>query len=78
MMSGKDKQGFIRKVYLSAVLLAFILMPAASFAQDLPCGGDDPYGSCPLDTNVWILAGIAVLAGTVFLYKQQKALHNKA
>ena len=53
-------------------------MPAASFAQDLPCNGDDPYGNCPLDTGVWILATIALFAGAAFLYRQQKAQHNRA
>jgi hypothetical protein len=76
MISGIGK---LRKVYfLTALLAAFTLFPAVTFAQDLPCGGDDPYGNCPLDTNVWILAGIALLAGVWFIFKQQKPRRTKA
>jgi hypothetical protein len=78
-MSGKGKLRLKKKAYfLITLLAAFMLTPAALFAQDLPCGGDDPYGNCPLDTNVWILAGIAIICGAVFLYKQQKMQRNKA
>jgi hypothetical protein len=49
------------------------LMPVMSFAQDLPCSGDDPYETnCPLDTYVWIMAFAALIAGAVIIYKQQK------
>ncbi len=73
MISGNGKLGFTNKICFLAVLLSvLVLIPAPSFAQDLPCSGDDPYGNCPLDTNVWILAVIALLAGAVFIYKQQK------
>ena len=79
MRSGKGRSGSTKKAYFLAVLLiGFMLMPAASFAQDLPCNGDDPYGNCPLDTGVWILATIALFAGAAFLYRQQKAQHNRA
>ena len=79
MMSGKGKLRFTGKFYFLAVFIAvFMLMPAASFAQDLPCNGDDPFGNCPLDSNVWLLAGIALVAGIVFIRKQQKPQHNKA
>jgi len=77
-MSGKGKISLKKKVYFSALLAALILMPAASFAQDLPCDGNDPYGNCPLDTSVWILAAIALVAGAVFLFKQQKTSPAKA
>ena len=74
MKGGKGRSGFY---FLVILLTVFILMPAASFAQDLPCGGDDPFGTCPLDTNIWALAGIALLAGAAFICKQQKPQHTK-
>lgn len=78
-MSVKGKFRFTKKFcFLTVLLAASIFLPAASFAQDLPCNGDDPYGNCPLDTNVWLLVVLALFAGAVFLYKQQKAQHNKA
>lgn len=82
MMSGKDKFRVIKKLYfLAALLAAFILFPALGFAQgspDLPCSGDDPYGNCPLDTSVWILAIIAMTAGAVFILKQQKTSSHQS
>ncbi len=78
MMSGKGKLHLKKKTYVLTILLAaFILMPAISFAQDLPCNGDDPFGNCPLDTNVWVMVIIALFAGAIFLYKQQKAQQNR-
>lgn len=77
MISGKGVLNLTRKAcFLTALLAVLTFMPAISFAQDLPCNGDDPYGPCPLDTNVWILASIALFAGAVFLYKQQKPQHK--
>ena len=81
MMSGKGKLHFTKKFYFLAALVAvFILMPVLSFAQGLPdCNGnDDPFGNCPLDANVWILACIAIVAGAVFIYKQQQASPNQS
>jgi hypothetical protein len=80
-MSGKGKLRLTNKFYfLLAILAAFVLAPAVCFADDppLPCSGDDPYGNCPLDTNVWLLVIIALVAGAVFIYRQQKVLHKKA
>ena len=60
---------------------SLILIPVLSFAQTtdppLPCDGDDPYGNCPLDTYVWLLAIIALVFGAIYLYRQQKQ-HSKA
>lgn len=79
MIDGKGKFRLINNIAAPIVLLtALLLAPMASFAQDLPCSGNDPYESnCPLDTNVWLLAAIALVAGAVFLYKQQKIQHKK-
>jgi hypothetical protein len=73
MTSGKGKFSILNKVAFLAILVTGLaLMPVISFAQDLPCGGDDPYESCPLDTYVWIMAFAALIAGAVIIYKQQK------
>lgn len=77
MMSGEGRSRFTQKAYFLTVLAALTLMPALSFAQDLPCSGDDPYGNCPLDANVWIIALIALFAGAIFIYKQQKPRYHK-
>jgi hypothetical protein len=74
MMSGKGKLRSSKRVSLFKFLLVTLaLMPVTSFAQDLPCSGDDPYGNCPVDNYVWLLAIIAVIAGAIYLYRQQKA-----
>lgn len=78
MKGGKGKIRLINSPALVVLLMAFVLMPAASSAQDLPCSGTDPYSTnCPLDTNVWLLVAIALIAGTFFLYRQQKMQQNK-
>lgn len=78
MIDGKGKFRLINSVTLVVLLVAFVSAPITSFAQDLPCSGNDPYESnCPLDTNVWFLAAIALVAGAFFLYKQQKIQHEK-
>ncbi|MGN6181044.1 MAG: hypothetical protein ACTHNW_17815 [Mucilaginibacter sp.] len=59
------------------LLIAFVAMPVISFAQDVPCDGTDPYTTCPLDTNVWVLVAIALIAGAFFLYKQRKMQYTK-
>lgn len=37
-----------------------------------PCGGADIDGGCPLDTWVIILAAIALIFTTLYLYRKQK------
>ena len=75
MASGKGKAGLLHKVYiLMAIIAGLALAPVVSFAQDLPCGGDDPYETnCPIDNYVWLMVVIALFAGAAYIYKQQKA-----
>jgi cation transporter-like permease len=79
MTDGKGKARLINTPALVVVLIVLILMPVASFAQITdPCAGTDPYTTCPLDTNVWVLVAIALIAGATYLYRQQKMQHTKA
>ena len=80
----KCGRGNFNSIYkiVSLIILSgsMLLLPVISFAQggDLPCGGDDPTTStpCPLDSWVWVLALIAVIFGTIYLYRQQKITKN--
>ena len=75
-MNREREQGslYIIRIYLPIVFLAaFILMPLASFAQELPCDDADPYGNCPVDSWVWVLAVIGVLFAVLMLKKKQRA-----
>jgi len=77
MTDSKGKTRLMNISVLAGLLMAFVLMPVVSSAQDLPCSGNDPYTSnCPLDTNVWALVAMALIAGVFFLYKQQKMQHT--
>ena len=72
-MCTRDKFNFNYKTISFVILtVASLLNPFISYAQDLPCGGDDPYESCPLDTWVWVLAITALVFGAVYIYRQQK------
>ncbi len=54
------------------VALTLLLLPGLASAQDLPCGGDDPYGVCPLDSWVYLLIPVVLIFAGFQLYKQQK------
>jgi len=56
-------------------VLSFVLTPAISKAQDLPCDGLDPYDTnCPLDTWVILLVAVAGVFAAFHLYRKQKNL----
>lgn len=74
-MCRRERLNFIYKtltVFVAAGSL--LLLPFSSFAQDLPCGDQDPTGTnpCPLDTWVWVLVIAAMVFGAVQLYRKQK------
>ncbi|HVW13803.1 MAG TPA: hypothetical protein VHB54_08280 [Mucilaginibacter sp.] len=56
-----------------SVLVLILISVATAHAQGLPCGGDDPDATCPLDT--WVI--VLVIAASVFaayrLFRKQKA-----
>jgi hypothetical protein len=55
-----------------SVIILLLISAAHVFAQPLPCAGDDPDGTCPLDT--WVIA--LVVAASCFaaakLYRNKK------
>jgi hypothetical protein len=64
-----------RAVSLLILILIFVLSPVICLAQtdpDNPCDGSDPFADCPLDTWVIVLAGVTLIATTLFLYRKQK------
>jgi hypothetical protein len=68
-----------RAIVLLTLIFAFILSPVFCFAQtdpDNPCDGSDPFADCPLDTWVIVLAVIALIATTLYLYRKQNH-HSK-
>lgn len=64
-----------RSVALLTLTLGFIISPAICLAQDPdnPCNGTDPFSDCPIDSWVIFLAGIALVATTLYLHRKQKA-----
>jgi hypothetical protein len=61
------------KLFFAIVITGMLLLPLATIAQDLPCDGNDPYSTCPLDTWVWILAAIAVIFAVFRLYRKKES-----
>ncbi|MDB5135457.1 MAG: hypothetical protein JWP37_2060 [Mucilaginibacter sp.] len=65
-----------KNMKLKAGLWVFVLLMlsiATAHAQGLPCGGDDPDATCPLDT--WVI--VLVIASSIFvafrLYRRQRS-----
>jgi len=52
-------------------LILVLLSIASACAQGLPCGGDDPDATCPLDTWVIILVIVASAFAAYTLYRRQ-------
>jgi hypothetical protein len=65
------------KAGLSVLILTLISVVTAS-AQGLPCGGDDPDATCPLDTWVVVLVIAASFFAAYTLYRKQTALGSRA
>jgi len=65
-MCRRGKFNFITKV-LTAIIAAgtLLLLPFSSFAQDLPCEDQDPFGNCPLDNWVWVLVLAFLIFGVI-------------
>jgi hypothetical protein len=64
------------KAGVSAFILILISVITAH-AQGLPCGGDDPDATCPLDTWVVVLVVAASLFAAYTLYRRQNALRSR-
>ena len=58
------------KALLGIFLLTLISVVTAS-AQGLPCGGDDPDATCPIDSWVVVLVIAASLFAAFTLYRKQ-------
>jgi hypothetical protein len=55
------------------VLVILLLSVVTAHAQGLPCGGDDPDATCPLDTWVIVLVIAASAFAAYRLFRKQKA-----
>ena len=58
------------KALLGIFLLTLISVVTAS-AQGLPCGGDDPDATCPIDSWVVVLVVASSLFAAYTLYRKQ-------
>jgi hypothetical protein len=82
-MACNKRRSFIYKIVGFIILSGcLLLLPVLSFAQDgdgPPCSDSDPIDAgpgCPLDTWVIVLAVIAVVFATIYLYRKQKSKLN--
>jgi len=55
------------------IFVLLLLNIVTAHAQGLPCGGDDPDATCPLDTWVLILAIMASFFAYLQLSRRQKS-----
>ncbi|MGZ3765658.1 MAG: hypothetical protein ACXVA2_13400 [Mucilaginibacter sp.] len=60
------------------VFVLLVLSVVSAHAQGLPCGGDDPDATCPLDTWVIGLAIVASIFAAFHLYRRQKTTSGNA
>jgi len=61
------------KAGLSVLVLTLISVITAN-AQGLPCGGDDPDATCPLDTWVIVLVVVSSVFAAFTLFRRKKAI----
>ena len=59
-----------------SVLILTLISVVTAHAQGLPCGGDDPDATCPLDTWVIVLVIAASLFAAYTLYRRQTAFRS--
>lgn len=65
------------KAGISALILTLISVITAHAQIGLPCGGDDPDATCPLDTWVVVLVVAASLFAAYTLYRRQATLRSR-
>jgi hypothetical protein len=61
------------KAGISVFVLTLISIITAH-AQGLPCGGDDPDATCPLDTWVIVLVVVSSVFAAFTLFKRKRAI----
>jgi hypothetical protein len=62
----------MRKFIVAFLGIAIMLLPKLTLAQPDPgCSPDEP---CPIDTNVYVLIGAAILFASLAAFKKRKAL----
>jgi len=61
------------KAGISLFVLVLISVVTAH-AQGLPCGGDDPDATCPLDTWVIVLVAVSSVFAALTLFRRKRAL----
>jgi len=59
---------------LAGALLLTILSIVTANAQGLPCGGDDPDATCPIDSWVIILVAASSIFAIYTLLKRKKSV----
>jgi hypothetical protein len=59
---------------LAGALLLTLLSVITANAQGLPCGGDDPDATCPIDTWVIVLVAAASFFAVYTLLKRKNGI----
>jgi len=68
-----DKANNFLKFTIVVVLTgSMLILPVISSAQDLPCDGEDPFATCPIDSCIWILIIPAMFLGAFYTYRNIK------
>jgi hypothetical protein len=63
------------KLKIGFGIFVSLLFSAVVHAQTLPCGGEDPDATCPIDTWVIVLVIIASVFAVSSLARKGKAFH---
>jgi len=80
------QQFFTAKMFAVIIIVGLLFITLPSFTQsddplldddlDLPCGGTDPYATCPLDTGTFLLVIAGLSFGAYAAYQNNKMHGN--
>jgi len=65
------KQKLIIVVFVAGIICNPVVLMAQSDSNQ-PCGLDDPYAACPLDTWIWVFCLFAIAFAGYHLYRKNK------
>jgi len=57
-----------------SLLVLVLISVITAHAQGLPCGGDDPDATCPLDTWVIVLVAVSSVFAALTLFRRKRAI----